>query len=51
MQPIVVHGDDAPAAGAASSPGTGGGGSDPADVTLNFAGADIRDVINAAQRR
>ena len=46
MQPIVVHGDSAPSA---SSPGVrpAGDGNDPADVTLNFAGADIRDVINA----
>ena len=47
MQPIVVHGDEASPAGPASAvkPGVPGAG-DPADVTLNFAGADIRDVIN-----
>ena len=46
IQPIVVHGDESAAAGGATKPAAGGG-SDPADVTLNFAGADIRDVINA----
>ena len=45
MQPIVVHGDDAPSA--TPSSGVKPAGNDPADVTLNFAGADIRDVINA----
>lgn len=45
MQPIVVHGDDPPATGAPAKADPAGG--DPADVTLNFAGADIRDVINA----
>lgn len=46
VQPIVVHGNAAPSA---PPPGVkpAGGGDDPADVTLNFAGADIRDVINA----
>jgi general secretion pathway protein D len=46
LQPIVVHGDDPPTSATAAKPTTVGGG-DPADVTLNFAGADIRDVINA----
>jgi general secretion pathway protein D len=46
MQPIVVHGDDSRAPSAAAS-GVKPAGNDPADVTLNFAGADIRDVINA----
>jgi general secretion pathway protein D len=45
LQPIVVHGDDAPTNATTTKPTTVGGG-DPADVTLNFAGADIRDVIN-----
>ena len=46
IKPIVVHGNESPTA----SGGTGkfpAAGNDPADVTLNFAGADIRDVINA----
>ena len=47
MQPIVVHGDDSRASSAAASGIKPAGGNDPADVTLNFAGADIRDVINA----
>jgi general secretion pathway protein D len=46
IQPIVVHGDESSTASGAAKP-VAGGGSDPADVTLNFAGADIRDVINA----
>lgn len=46
LQPIVVHGDDPPAA-PVSSGVKPAAGNDPADVTLNFAGADIRDVINA----
>jgi hypothetical protein len=45
IQPIVVHGSEAPPVG--SAPGPGPGGNSPADVTLNFTGADIRDVINA----
>jgi general secretion pathway protein D len=45
LQPIVVHGDDAPTNATTTKP-TAVGGGDPADVTLNFAGADIRDVIN-----
>lgn len=44
MQPIVVRGDE-PRASGGSSPAASG--SAPADVTLNFSGADIRDVINA----
>jgi len=47
MQPIVVHGDDPRSPSAAASGVKPAGGNDPADVTLNFAGADIRDVINA----
>jgi len=45
IQPFVVRGDESAAAGGAAKPAVPGG--DPADVTLNFAGADIRDVINA----
>ena len=45
MQPIVVHGNESPRTGGTTP--VAGGGNDPADVTLNFAGADIRDVINA----
>lgn len=45
VQPIVVHGDESSRAGGARPSGAAPG--DPADVTLNFAGADIRDVINA----
>lgn len=45
IPPIVVHGNESPAVGAAAKPGASA--ADPADVTLNFAGADIRDVINA----
>src|ERR1700722_16104294 len=45
IQPIVVHGDESPTAGSPKSSGVGG--NNPADVTLNFSGADIRDVINA----
>jgi len=44
MQPIVVRGDEPRAVGGSSPAATG---SAPADVTLNFSGADIRDVINA----
>lgn len=44
MRPIVVHGDESPRAGDPAKPAAAG---DAADVTLNFAGADIRDVINA----
>lgn len=50
MQPIVVHGDDPQGPMATGTAATGvkpAAGNDPADVTLNFAGADIRDVINA----
>jgi len=44
--PIVVRGAAAPppASGAPAAPASGGGA---ADVTLNFSGADIRDVIAA----
>jgi general secretion pathway protein D len=45
IQPIVVRGDASSGPTGGSRPGTTGGG--PADVTLNFAGADIRDVVNA----
>jgi general secretion pathway protein D len=46
IQPIVVRGSESvPASALAAKPGVGASG--PADVTLNFAGADIRDVINA----
>ena len=46
IQPIVVRGGDNPATFAGTAkPGFAGTG--PADVTLNFAGADIRDVVNA----
>jgi general secretion pathway protein D len=44
MQPIVVRGDESPAY---SGPRLAATGSAPADVTLNFSGADIRDVTNA----
>ncbi|MFZ2004806.1 MAG: secretin N-terminal domain-containing protein, partial [Stellaceae bacterium] len=47
MQPIVVHGDSAPSGSSSRGVRPAGDGNDPADVTLNFAGADIRDVINA----
>ncbi|HTZ38157.1 MAG TPA: hypothetical protein VMB84_19170, partial [Stellaceae bacterium] len=43
MQPIVVRHDEA--RGVATAPGARATAS--GDVTLNFAGADIRDVINA----
>src|ERR1700728_1742942 len=46
IQPIIVHGAESPAPGGATRPVVTGG-DDPAAVTLNFAGADIRDVINA----
>jgi len=46
IQPIIVRGADQPNRGTTSATPEGGGG-EPADVTLNFAGADIRDVINA----
>jgi general secretion pathway protein D len=46
IQPIVVHGNESPTAGGPARPAPVGG-DNPADVTLNFAGADIRDVINA----
>jgi general secretion pathway protein D len=45
IQPIVVRGTDSPTGAGAAKPGGVAGG--PADVTLNFAGADIRDVVNA----
>ncbi|HYM73998.1 MAG TPA: type II secretion system secretin GspD [Stellaceae bacterium] len=45
VQPIVVHGNETQHAGTAANPAATGAA--PADVTLNFAGADIRDVINA----
>jgi general secretion pathway protein D len=45
MQPIVVRGGDSPPAVAMPKPV--GGAASPADLTLNFAGADIRDVVNA----
>jgi general secretion pathway protein D len=45
IQPIIVRANDAPPAGA--PPGLGAPGNAPADVTLNFSGADIRDVVNA----
>ena len=41
----MVHGDESPGAGGIAKPAGPSGG--PADVTLNFSGADIRDVINA----
>ncbi len=47
MQPIVVHGDGAPSPPSPPGVRAAGGADDPADVTLNFAGADIRDVIDA----
>ncbi len=46
MPAYVKRGEDAPAVpavGARSGGGSGGGG--PADITLNFSGADIRDVV------
>ena len=45
IPPIVVHGDESPRVPRAQTVAPGGG--NLADVTLNFAGADIRDVINA----
>jgi general secretion pathway protein D len=45
IQPIVVHGNESPATGGVSSAAVGVGGTP--DVTLNFSGADIRDVVNA----
>jgi general secretion pathway protein D len=42
-QPIVVRGQDAPGPLASTSDP----GGKPGDITLNFAGADIRDVINS----
>jgi general secretion pathway protein D len=46
IQPIVVHGSESPPPGAAANAATKGGDA-ASDVTLNFSGADIRDVINA----
>jgi general secretion pathway protein D len=45
VQPYVVHGDESRASGVTTSLAAKSGA--PADVTLNFSGADIRDVINA----
>jgi general secretion pathway protein D len=45
MQPIVVHGNESPIV--SGGPGQGAPGAGTQDVTLNFAGADIRDVVNA----
>jgi general secretion pathway protein D len=44
VQPYVVRGNESAAAGVRNPNAPGGA---PADVTLNFSGADIRDVINA----
>jgi general secretion pathway protein D len=44
VQPYVVRGNES-APGGVPNPSAPGGA--PADVTLNFSGADIRDVINA----
>ena len=46
IQPIVVRGSDSPITAGTQTPSAGGAGS-PADLTLNFSGADIRDVVNA----
>jgi general secretion pathway protein D len=46
MQPIVVHGNESPSMGSGVKPVPASAGGQ-ADVTLNFSGADIRDVINA----
>jgi general secretion pathway protein D len=45
IQPIVVHGNDSSSIPVAPKPAAGV--ASPADLTLNFAGADIRDVVNA----
>lgn len=45
IQPIVVRGSDAPITVGAQAPSAGA--ASPADLTLNFSGADIRDVVNA----
>lgn len=45
IQPIVVRGSDSPVTAGTQAPSAGAGG--PADLTLNFSGADIRDVVNA----
>ncbi|HVH80654.1 MAG TPA: hypothetical protein VM782_14760, partial [Stellaceae bacterium] len=44
VPPIVVHGNESQASSDAAKP-IPVGSNDPADVTLNFAGADIRDVV------
>ena len=46
VPPIVVHGNESQASSDAAKHAPVGP-NDPADVTLNFAGADIRDVVNA----
>ena len=46
-KPIVVRGTDRPAPAASPAPAAPPSGQDAADVTLNFAGADIRDVIGS----
>jgi general secretion pathway protein D len=45
IQPIVVHGSESASARGTANPAVQGGATP--DVTLNFSGADIRDVINA----
>jgi len=45
IQPIVVRGSDSPITAGAQTPSAGA--ASPADLTLNFSGADIRDVVNA----
>jgi general secretion pathway protein D len=45
IQPVIVHGSESSRISGAPAAATAGGAA--ADVTLNFAGADIRDVINA----
>jgi general secretion pathway protein D len=46
-QPIIVRGAARSAPSAATAPAAPQTGQDAADVTLNFAGADIRDVIGS----